>query len=125
MKGLTPICPYCGEWSELVKGSVVYPHRKDLHNLDIYQCSPCGARVGCHKGTLKPLGRLANDELRKAKSRAHAAFDPLWKGKVKTRKAAYQWLAGELGIRPRDCHIGEFDLSMCERVVNVMNDAEI
>jgi hypothetical protein len=34
--------------------------------------------VGCHKGTTKPLGRLADAELREWKKRAHAAFDPVW-----------------------------------------------
>lgn len=65
----------------------------------------------------QPLGRLAGARLRKAKSQAHAAFDPLWRDGEMDRNQAYAWLAGELGIEPEDCHIGEFDVDTCKRVV--------
>jgi len=116
MKGLTPICNYCGNFSKLTSGAEIYPHRKDLKNLRFYSCSGCDAYVGTHKGTVKPLGRLANKELRKAKSAAHRAFDPLWKLKNMTRKEAYSWLAKELGIKKEDCHIGMFDVDTCKHV---------
>lgn|SRR4030065_715298 len=112
------ICPYCWKPAALVTGDVVYPHRPDLGEKNFYMCYPCSAYVGCHPGTTKPLGRLANAELRKAKQAAHSAFDPLWKksGKQK-RKAAYTWLASQLDIHVNDCHIGMFDVEMCRRVV--------
>ena len=117
MNGLTPICPYCKRFSVRVTGEEVYPHRADLFCLSFYSCKGCDAYVGCHKGTIKPLGRLANKELRKAKSEAHRAFDPLWKfGDIK-RKEAYKWLAETLNVESSDCHIGMFDIEMCEDVV--------
>ncbi|MBL4765072.1 MAG: hypothetical protein JKX67_07320 [Colwellia sp.] len=67
MKGITPICPYCNKFSILVTGKEVYPQCKDLSDIQIYQCKPCDAYVGCHGTSDKPLGRLANAELRKAK----------------------------------------------------------
>ena len=115
----TPICPYCSAPSRLTNGAVVYPHRPDLHNKAFYQCAPCDAYVGCHPGTINPLGRLANAELRAAKSAAHAAFDPLWRTGTKTRREAYEWLAKQLGIAARECHIGMFDAPLCERVVSI------
>ena len=117
MDGLTPICPYCGKFSKLVTGEQIYPHRKDLFNMSFYSCQPCDAYVGTHKGTIKPLGRLANKELRIAKSAAHRAFDPLWKYGDMKRKEAYKWLAEVLSINVKDCHIGMFDIEMCEDVV--------
>tara|TARA_R100000541_G_scaffold58197_2_gene69160 strand:- start:175 stop:567 length:393 start_codon:yes stop_codon:yes gene_type:complete len=117
MSELTPICPYCKQFSKSVTGKEIYPHRKDLFNLVIYSCLPCNAYVGTHKGTTKPLGRLANKELRKAKSAAHRAFDPLWKLGGMKRKEAYKWLAETLDVEPIDCHIGMFDVETCEDVV--------
>lgn len=73
--------------------------------------------VGCHPGTIKPLGRLATKELRVWKMKAHEAFDPLWKSREMKRGDAYGWLAGELGIRVEKCHIGMFDEAMCGRVI--------
>ena len=127
-------CPYCGQQAKLVHGDVIYPHRGDLHSLLFWQCAPCDAYVGCHKngatflvnkrqvrsdGTI-PLGRLANAELRKAKSAAHAAFDPLWRSGQMTRRGAYAWLAGAIGISADDCHIGMMDVDGCKAVVDVV-----
>jgi zinc-finger-containing domain len=117
-------CPYCNQKARLGYGDEIYPHRPDLSGLRFYICSPCQAWVGCHKGTTKPLGRLANAELRRAKTEAHNAFDPLWKferfntQKLK-RSQAYQWLAAQLGIEFEACHIGMFDVETCQRVVEL------
>jgi hypothetical protein len=117
MSGLTPVCPYCKRFSKAVTGKEIYPHRKDLFSLNFYSCAGCNAYVGTHKGTLKPLGRLANKELRRAKSKAHKAFDPLWKCLGMKRKEAYKWLAETLNIKVSECHIGLFDIEECETVV--------
>ncbi len=112
------LCPYCGEPSKLVSGLVIYPHRPDLEDRWFYLCKPCDAFVGTHKGTKTPLGRLANAELRRAKKEAHIAFDPLFElGKFKTRHLAYEWLAKELDIPLKKCHIGEFDVDTCKKVI--------
>lgn len=111
-------CPYCDNQPKLVTGRVIYPHRTDLYKLWFYLCK-CGARVGCHPGTKKPLGRLADAELRQAKSKAHLAFDPIWRDRLMRRKQAYKWLSNQLNIDFNDCHIGMFDVETCNRVVDI------
>ena len=92
-------CDYCGKPAKLVRGFVIYPHRKDLSDGYYWSCDPCGAYVGCHRDSdAVPLGRLAI-QLRAAKRLAHAAFDPLWKEFGMKRPAAYEWLAEQLGSR--------------------------
>lgn len=120
------ICDYCNNQAQLIGGNIIYPHRPDLHRLRFWHCEPCNAYVGCHKGTTRPLGRLANAELRQAKQEAHAAFDPLWKFhtfkdgyQTMTRTMAYKWLAEQLEIEVTVCHIGMMDVEMCRRVVEV------
>ncbi len=111
-------CPYCGNLAHLVIGSVIYPKRQDLRFLKFWLCSDDShhwAYVGCHKGTSIPLGRLADGELRKAKSSAHRAFDPLWRDRHMTRAEAYLWLSQTLNIPKVECHIGMFDLNLCKR----------
>lgn len=122
---MTPICPYCADNAELVTGAEIYPHRNDLNGLRFWRCAPCSAYVGCHKegngygdGT-RPLGRLANADLRRAKTRAHAAFDPIWKTRRMSRRKAYSWLADKLEIPVQQMHIGEFDETLCLRVVEI------
>ena len=128
MTHAAPTCPYCQRPSLLVTGKTIYPHRPDLVAKRFWQCAPCDAYVGCHPpagrngkggqgdGTM-PLGRLANAELRKAKRRAHDAFDPLWKARHMSRQSAYKWLAEKLGISPANCHIGMMDVDGCNAVV--------
>lgn len=112
-----PICPYCGNPSCLVGGDTIYPHRPDLHEKKFYSCASCDAYVGCHWDGATPLGRLADEELRKAKSTAHAIFDPLWKSRKISRGMAYGWLAKTMGIPKSKCHIGMFDVDQCNKVV--------
>ena len=111
------ICPYCDQPAELVKGREVYPFREDLAQRRYWLCRRDKAWVGVHVGTDKPLGRLADKELRQAKERAHAVFDPLWKSGGMSRRAAYRWMRDALGIENREAHIGKFDIARCEALV--------
>lgn len=116
-------CNYCGDEAKHVKGDAIYPHRPDLYDLNFWRCKPCEAYVGCHKGTAEPLGRLANAELRRLKSEAHKAFDPLWleKGgsKKQARTEAYQRLAVQMGLSEDECHIGMFSEEQCRKVIEL------
>ena len=116
-------CSYCGEGAKLVTGYEIYPHRPDLANLKVWSCAPCGAWVGTHKNSPdhKPLGRLANAELRKAKMAAHAVFDPLWKSGRMSRREAYSMLAQRMGISKEQAHIGMFDVDQCKAVVDLFS----
>lgn len=123
-------CPYCKNEAKLATGEIIYPRRPDLASKKFWHCGPCDAYVGCHPATRftqfkddQPLGRLANGELRTAKMKAHAAFDPLWKdGYFRTRTGAYNWLANTLKLSADDCHIGMFDVEMCMRVVDACKE---
>lgn len=126
----TVLCNYCGRDSERVTGATMYPHRPDLARRLFYRCVPCGAWVGTHEKTGKPLGRLANDELRRAKQAAHAAFDPMWShgrrglsldGTCMNRAQAYRWLARELGVV--EVHIGQQDVEGCKRIIAICEAA--
>lgn len=115
-------CPYCLGNTEYLDSSIIYGRSYGM----IYLCSPCDAYVGVHKGTDTALGRLANKELREAKKKAHAYFDPLWQRAVRqgrkkneARNSAYKWLAKEMGIERDVCHIGMFDVESCESVVQI------
>lgn len=116
------ICPYCGKLAQLVSGSTIYPHRRDLSHLKFWRCDPCGAYVGCHKNSTRhvPLGRLANAELRAWKQQAHFNFDPLWKSGRMKRREAYAWLAVQMKIDFKDCHIGMFNVEQCKDVVRII-----
>ena len=131
-------CPYCDRAAELVTGKTIYPRRVDLLDLKFWRCEPCGAYVGCHKAGAKiydgqkrmvsdgtvPLGRLANATLRRLKQEAHAAFDPLWRSGAMTRVEAYAWLAAQLGVSVRNCHIGMMDDDGCRAVLQVVTNSK-
>lgn len=70
---------------------------------------PCEAWTGCHPGTTKRMGRLANKATRQLKMAAHANFDPIWKTKQLSRTKAYAWLREQTGLPERECHIGWMD----------------
>ncbi len=109
------ICQYCGQCAQLVDSAEVY------HGVSygrIWICRPCGAWVGVHHGTIRPKGVLANAELRTWKQKAHATFDPHWRGKGKdVRTKSYNALAQVLGMTRETCHIGEMSVNDCQRVI--------
>lgn len=126
-------CPYCQSPVELTSSTKIYGGRD--YGL-VYLCTrwpDCDAYVGVQKGTEKPLGRMANAELRFWKMKAHAAFDPIWKLKLARRHkergpeyrkayargSGYRWLAEQLGIDSKECHIGLFNVETCKRVVEI------
>jgi hypothetical protein len=116
------ICEYCNKKAKMVTGEKIHPHRPDLYTLNFWRCDPCDASVGCAPGTITPLGRMANAELKKEKQLAHQAFDTIWKsGKIR-RTQAYNLLSKKLGISVHDCHIGMFDKTMCQKVVELSKE---
>lgn len=126
-RAIRVVCPYCDRPAELVTGFRIYPGHPRLYDRKYWHCASCDAYVGCHAadsgfgdGTI-PLGHLANAELRSWRSRAHDAFDPLWKSRAMRRTEAYAWLAGELGISVANCHIGMFDIDACRNTVEAIN----
>lgn len=127
-------CPYCQRLAVLLGDSRGLYNGRDYG--PVYICYPCEAWVGVHKGTTKPLGRLANAELRALKRQVHTVLDPLW---VKywqaypevpehvrsdamrraQRGRVYLWLAAQMGLTRDECHVGLFNVAQCERALAI------
>lgn len=120
---MTVTCPYCSADAEFVDSAEVY--RKSYGMM--FLCRPCNAYVGCQGSSDKPIGRLANKQLRYWKVKAQEAFGNIWQARLKvesvsTKKAvagAYDWLAEQLNIKRSDCNIGMFDVETCIKVVQI------
>lgn len=113
-------CPYCGERALLVNDSQVY-HGRSYGGM-VWWCQPCDAWVGCHKGTDKPLGSLANASLRAARQLAHERFDTAWKKAGLNRTEAYRVLAKILKCPENEAHIGKCSAPQCITIVAACDD---
>lgn len=124
-------CPYCTEPAVLVDSKVV---TSNSFGTKVWLCQPCKAWVWVHPGaeTNAPMGRLANEELRCLKVRAQVVFNQMWhRGRSllgvtadAARKAAYHWLAEQMGISVRNCQIGFLDEEQTKQVIEIcMNPA--
>lgn len=114
-------CPYCGSKVILQDSIIIY--RKQSYGL-VYTCEKyprCDAYVSCHKGTKKPLGTLANAELRSIRNLGHATFDRIWKEKILTRTQAYAWLAKRLGLKVEQTHFAMFDKETALKAIDIAN----
>lgn len=126
-----PICPYCNQTAVLVDSAEVYGGRS---YGDLFICpGSCHAYVGVHRSSGKPLGTLANAELRQWRQKAHAAFDPLWQAKLRKRRkergadykkvyargSGYKWLRGLMGMTAKECHISMMNVEQCKQVVEI------
>lgn len=93
MVEIPTICRYCGGAVHLVPAAKVYgpaaAKRLGLEREKFYQCQNCNARVGCHKGSTRPLGNLANEALRMKRMETHQVFDNFWKERGMSRTQGY------------------------------------
>lgn len=112
-------CQYCSGRALYIDSKVIYNGRS--YGM-IYLCAPCKAFVGVHPGTDKPLGVLANSELRGWKMKAHRSFDQLWKSGIMSRRKAYEWLAEKMNLPVKKTHIGYFQVIQCQEVVRLVSD---
>ena len=115
-------CPYCGNKVSLRSNAAIYGRK--YGNGKCYKCRGCDAYVGVHTGTVIPLGRLADKELRELKITCHKLFDPSWKGPDKQikRGEAYEVLAALLGIPAIECHFGWFDKPLLQRCLEILEN---
>ncbi len=116
------ICRYCGGIVRLVPAESVYGDsamRLGLKGEKLYQCQNCNARVGCHKGTVRPLGDLANEVLRLKRIETHQVFDAYWTERGMSRTQAYRWLAKKMHLPERKAHIGGFEMHQCQKLIDL------
>lgn len=127
MKNIPTICRYCGGKIALTDARVVYGdavQRLCLEGEKIYLCQNCNARVGCHRGTERPLGNVANEVLRLKRMETHSVFDAFWKRHGMSRSGAYQWLAKKMELPEKRTHIGSFEMDACEQVIALCREYE-
>lgn len=107
------ICPYCNKPAEWVSNAQVYG-RIYGKSFMVWLCKKCDARVGCHNNTQRPLGTMANRELREWRMKAHAHIDPIWKTGQLSRGMVYKMLDDYFGF---EVHVGEADIKMCKKII--------
>lgn len=115
------ICPACGS-PMLLRYSPKFGRK-------FYGCSKfpnCKEAHGAHPDG-KPMGIPATAETKKARMRAHAAFDQLWinhpEKRTCARGAAYKALSCLMGITQEQCHFGSFSKEQCEQAIAICHDA--
>lgn len=109
-----PICPVDGATAVLRDDRLLYGRSFG----QVWMCPTlgCGRYVGAHPDG-RPKGTLADEKTRRARMRAHAAFDGWWQRAGVPRGRAYLQLAADLGLEV--AHIGEMNVEQCERVVEL------
>ena len=97
---------FCVEFDEdvrakMVSGNIVYPRSRQLAHDKFWMCNSCKNFVGCHKNAnknkLKPLGVIANKELKQARIVIHELIDPIWKEEKLKRGEVYALISSQLG----------------------------
>ena len=111
--GFKLVCPYCGGQAEWVDNSVVYGKTVGRFTK-IWWCAKDRAYVGCHNNTMRPLGTMANAQLREWRRRTHREIDVLWTMKKMTRDQMYRRLSEMLG---HEVHVAWADVDECERIM--------
>lgn len=56
------------------------------------------------------------------RSKAHAAFDPIWQDTAISRTDAYAWLAREMELPLEKCHMELMNARQCRRVIKICEE---
>ncbi len=126
-------CPYCQSEATLRDTAIIYG--RSYGNAWICTNFPeCDSYVGVHKETDKPLGTLANKELRTWRKRIKLVFNSIWKGgminsiypkylkDISNRSKAYVWLSIEMKLSSEETHIGMFNVEQCEQALKICDN---
>ncbi len=110
-------CPFCNSRVSLIDSAKIFGcNYRFIYLCDSY--SNCDARVGCHPGSIKPLGTLADKQLRRWRSLVHRKFDPLWQsGVFSSRQIAYKWLSKAMKLPLERTHVAMFDIRQCQKAI--------
>lgn len=119
-------CPYCGAPAVCRPASTVYGNTLRQKGSYLYLCSrwpACDSYVTAHKRDRRPMGTLANGELRHKRILAHRALEKLRRERRMDRWAVYVWLQGKLKLEPEQAHIGMFSEQMCGQVISLCRES--
>ena len=116
-KEIEIFCPYCSKKAIWCENKAIYGRNYGKSYM-CYYCKGCDAYVGCHQNTKRPLGTMANRELRFWRMRTHASLDPLWKNGSKRRAEVYIMLNKHFG---KEIHIGESDIQTCKNIISFLS----
>ncbi len=111
------ICPYCHDPAVWCENKEIYGRNYGKSYM-CWFCKKCRAYVGCHNNTEKPLGTMANKQLRQLRMQCHKEFDKLWKGRGRRERGrAYEWIRYKMNLTEEEAHIGMFDEAQCSRLL--------
>lgn len=108
-------CPYCGKQARWCENKEKYGKNYGKSYM-CYLCE-CGAYVGCHNNTKKPLGTLASPELQQLRRKVHTIIDPMWRNGKMTRRNVYAYLSKIMG---KTYHTGETTIEDCKKLLNLL-----
>lgn len=108
----------CGECQAPM---VLVPH--NTFSRPFYGCSrypDCKGTHGAHANGA-PLGTPANAATKRARIRAHWAFDQIWKKRfVAHRGQAYDWMRKAMKLSQNQAHIGMFTAEQCDELIRLV-----
>ncbi len=110
-------CPYCKQEAKWCENKEKYG-RNFGKSYMCYFCKDCDAYVGTHQNTRRPLGTMANAELRWWRIKAHEIIDRRWKSGEMKRKTMYKMLDEMMG---KTMHIGQSTIEECKKIIELFD----
>jgi ssDNA-binding Zn-finger/Zn-ribbon topoisomerase 1 len=111
------LCPECGAPMKLRStGKFTYRNGTRRRFWGCTRYPDCKGMHGAHPDG-RPVGIPANAETKRARIRAHAAFDEVWKSGAMDRRAAYRFMQDLMGMTADEAHIGRFTKEQCDTLV--------
>ncbi len=120
MKKYNVTCPYCNKKAVLQPANFVHGVSPAANGKHLYVCGnwpKCDAYVSAHEFDLRPMGTLANGNLRNQRILAHRALERYRKATGMSRDDLYFWLGTKLNLHLDDAHVAKFNEDQCRQVI--------
>ena len=113
-----PTCPYCNGRSEIRLLKEITGNKQAKGYAFVCRYYPaCDSYIKMNEQTGKPLGTMANKQLRSLRIEAHRQLYRLYVDGSMSRDEAYEWMASVLNIPRQEAHIGLFQEYYCQKVI--------
>lgn len=125
MKKYDVICPYCGAKAQYRPANIIFGKKPEFTGRHYYICSnwpKCDAYVAAHQADKRPMGSLANGDLRHKRLVAHRELNKLQHTSGMSKWAVYVWLAAKMGLTSEQAHIGKFTEQQCDQAIRLCRE---
>lgn len=113
------LCPYCNRKARLITGKQLYRSIKRIKHYRFWRCDSCDAHAKCSRDG-KPIGSLANAELRQLRRKAHDLMEWIVASGTMDESELHKMLCQSVGRKSKRVMLVHYSKDDCQAIVDLL-----